>query len=259
LGTFGKEPIIVVEDLTARFGENTILQGVSFKVFPGEVLVILGVSGCGKSTLLKHMIGLYEPSSGKVVIHGVDITQADAGQLRRVRMQFGVSFQSNALFGSMTLAENVSLPLQEYTDLSPEEVHLIVKMKLGMVNLAGYENLLPSELSGGMKKRAGLARAMALDPIVLFFDEPSAGLDPITSAELDALIKTINRGMGTTMVVVTHELQSTYNIANRVIMLDKSAKGIIAEGDPRWLKENATDPRVRDFFNRQVSKGIKER
>lgn len=259
MGTFEKEPIIVVEDLTARFGENTILQDVSFKVYPGEVFVILGVSGCGKSTLLKHMIGLYEPFSGRVLIHGVDIAKADERQLRKVRMQFGVSFQSSALLGSMTLAENVSLPLQEYTDLSPEEVHLTVKMKLGMVNLAGYENLLPSELSGGMKKRAGLARAMALDPIVLFFDEPSAGLDPITSAELDALIKTLNRGMGTTMVVVTHELQSIFNIAHRVIMLDQSAKGIIAEGDPRWLKENATDPRVKDFFNRRVSSEKRER
>jgi phospholipid/cholesterol/gamma-HCH transport system ATP-binding protein len=253
-----KKPIIVVENLTARFGEDTILQDVSFEVYPGEIFVILGQSGCGKSTLLKHMIGLYEPSSGKVVIHGVDIAKADEKRLKRVRMQFGVSFQSSALLGSMTLAENISLPLQEYTDLSREEVHLIVKMKLGMVNLAGYENHLPSELSGGMKKRAGLARAMALDPIVLFFDEPSAGLDPITSAELDALIKTINGGMGTTMVVVTHELQSIFNIAHRVLMLDKNAKGIIAEGDPRWLKENATDPRVRDFFNRQASREKKE-
>ncbi len=256
--TSNQEPIIVVENLTARFGAETVFQDVSFKVHPGEILVVLGASGCGKTTLLKQMIGLYEPASGRVIIQGVDIARADERQLKQVRMRFGVSFQSSALFGSMTLAENVSLPLQEYTDLSPEEIHLIVKMKLGMVNLAGYENHLPSELSGGMKKRAGLARAMALDPVVLFFDEPSAGLDPITSAELDQLIKTINGGMGTTMVVVTHELHSIFNIAHRVIMLDKSAKGIIAEGDPRWLKENAADPRVRDFFNRQVSKGKKE-
>jgi phospholipid/cholesterol/gamma-HCH transport system ATP-binding protein len=230
-----KAPIIVVENLTARFGSNTVFENVSFQVDKGEIFVILGGSGCGKSTLLKHLIGL-----------------SDERQLRKVRTQLGVSFQSSALFGSMTLAENVALPLQEYTDLSREAIELIVKMKLGMVNLAGYDNHLPSEISGGMKKRAGLARAMALDPIVLFFDEPSAGLDPITSAELDSLIKNINAGMGTTMVVVTHELQSIFNIAHRIIMLDKGAKGIIAEGDPRWLKDHATDPRVSDFFNRKV-------
>jgi len=247
-----KTPIIVVENLTARFGDNTVFENVSFQVHKGEIFVILGGSGCGKSTLLKHLIGLYETSSGKVEINGVDIRTADERQLRKVRTQLGVSFQSSALFGSMTLAENVALPLQEYTDLSREAIELIVKMKLGMVNLAGYDNHLPSEISGGMKKRAGLARAMALDPIVLFFDEPSAGLDPITSAELDLLIKSINAGMGTTMVVVTHELQSIFSIAHRIIMLDKGAKGIIAEGDPRWLKDHATDPRVFDFFNRKV-------
>jgi phospholipid/cholesterol/gamma-HCH transport system ATP-binding protein len=252
LTTSEKIPIITVENLTARFGNNTIFENVSFQVYPGEIFVVLGGSGCGKSTLLKHMIGLYEASSGKVVINGVDIGTADERQLRKVRMHLGVSFQSSALFGSMTLAENVALPLQEYTDLSRETIDHIVKMKLGMVDLAGYDNHLPSEISGGMKKRAGLARAMALDPIVLFFDEPSAGLDPITSAELDSLIKNINTGMGTTMVVVTHELQSIFNVAHRIIMLDKSAKGIIAEGDPRWLKDHATDPRVFDFFNRKV-------
>lgn len=247
-----KTPIIVVENLTARFGDNTVFENVSFQVQKGEIFVILGGSGCGKSTLLKHLIGLYKTSSGKVEINGVDIRTANERQLRQVRTQLGVSFQSSALFGSMTLAENVALPLQEYTDLSREAIELIVKMKLGMVNLAGYDNHLPSEISGGMKKRAGLARAMALDPIVLFFDEPSAGLDPITSAELDSLIRNINAGMGTTMVVVTHELQSIFNIAQRIIMLDKGAKGIIAEGDPRWLKDHATDPRVFDFFNRRV-------
>lgn len=247
-----KIPIILVENLTARFGDNTVFDNISFEVYRGEIFVILGGSGCGKSTLLKHMIGLYEASSGKVIINGVDIRTADEDQLRKVRTQLGVSFQSSALFGSMTLAENVALPLQEYTNLSPEAINLVVRMKLGMVNLAGYDNHLPSEISGGMKKRAGLARAMALDPIVLFFDEPSAGLDPITSAEIDSLIKSINTGMGTTMVVVTHELQSIFNIAHRIIMLDKSTKGIIAEGNPRWLKDHATDPRVFDFFNRKV-------
>ena len=247
-----RKPIIVVENLTARFGENTIFENVSFEVYEGEIFVILGASGCGKSTLMKHMIGLYETTSGKVMIHGFDITKADERQLKRIRLGIGVAFQSGGLFGSMTLGENVALPLREYTDLSRETIDLVIKMKLGMVNLAGYENHLPEELSGGMKKRAGLARAMALDPTVLFFDEPSAGLDPITSAELDLLIKSIRAGIGTTMVIVTHELQSIFNIADRIIMLDKDAKGIIAEGDPRWLKENSTDPRVRSFFNRSV-------
>jgi phospholipid/cholesterol/gamma-HCH transport system ATP-binding protein len=186
------------------------------------------------------------------MIHGVDITKADERLLKKVRLDVGVAFQSGGLFGSMTLAENVALPLQEYTDLSRKTIDLVVKMKLGMVNLAGYENHLPEEISGGMKKRAGLARAMALDPTVLFFDEPSAGLDPITSAELDSLIKSIRAGIGTTMVIVTHELQSIFSIADRIIMLDKVTKGIIAEGDPRWLKDNSTDPRVKAFFNREV-------
>lgn len=247
-----KIPMITVENLTARFNGNTIFENVSFEVYKGEIFVILGGSGCGKSTLMKHMIGLYESTSGKVVINGIDITKADEKKLKKVRMDIGVAFQSGGLFGSMTLAENVALPLQEYTDLSPEAIHLIVKMKLGMVQLGGYENHLPAELSGGMKKRAGVARAMALDPTVFFFDEPSAGLDPVTSAELDSLIKSINAGMGTTMVIVTHELQSIFNIADRIIMLDKTAKGMIAEGNPRWLKDHSTDPRVINFFNRKV-------
>ncbi len=245
-----KTPVIVVEDLTARFGDNTIFQDVNFTVYKGEIFVILGGSGCGKSTLLKHIIGLYKPYGGKIVVNGVDIAAASEEQLRQVRMGFGVLFQSGALLGSMTVAENVSLPLFEYTNLAAAEIDLIVKMKLGMVTLAGYENHLPSEISGGMIKRAGLARAMALDPTILFFDEPSAGLDPITSVELDNLIKSINAGMDTTMVIVTHELQSIYTIAHRVIMLDKSAKGIIAEGDPKVLKDHSTDPRVHNFFNR---------
>ena len=247
-----KSPVITVEHLTARFGSDTIFENVGFEVYKGEIFVILGGSGCGKSTLMKHMIGLYETESGKVVINGIDITEADERQLKKMRLGIGVAFQSGGLFGSMTLGENVALPLQEYTDLSPELIDLVVKMKLGMVNLGGYENHLPEELSGGMKKRAGLARAMALDPTVLFFDEPSAGLDPITSAELDLLIKSIRAGIGTTMVIVTHELQSIFNVADRIIMLDKEAKGIIAEGDPRWLKENSADPRVRAFFNRSM-------
>jgi phospholipid/cholesterol/gamma-HCH transport system ATP-binding protein len=248
-----KRPIITVENLTASFGESTIFEDVSFEVYQGEIFAILGGSGCGKSTLMKHMIGLHEPVRGSVSINGINITTADERGLRKARLAVGIAFQSSGLLGSMTLAENVALPLLEYTDLSPGVIRLMVKMKLGMVHLAGYENHLPAELSGGMKKRAGLARAMALDPMVLFFDEPSAGLDPVTSAELDELIKGINAGMGTTMVIITHELQSILRIAHRVIMLDKNAKGIIAEGDPRWLKEHSTDPRVFSFFNGQMA------
>jgi phospholipid/cholesterol/gamma-HCH transport system ATP-binding protein len=245
-----RTPIIVVEELTAGYGESIVFEKVSFQVFQGEILVILGGSGCGKSTLLKQMVGLQQPFSGRVLIHGLDITTADDMALRKVRMGIGVLFQSSALFGSMTLFDNVALPLMEYTDLSMKTIEQIVKMKLAMVDLSGYENYLPSELSGGMKKRAGIARAMALDPAILFFDEPAAGLDPITLAELDLLIKKINTGMGTTMVVVTHELQSIFNIAHRVIMIDRNAKGIIAEGDPKELKEHSADPRVFHFFNR---------
>ncbi|MFZ5453668.1 MAG: ABC transporter ATP-binding protein [Thermodesulfobacteriota bacterium] len=248
-------PIIEVDQLTARFGDNIIFQNVSFQVNRGEILVILGGSGCGKSTLLKHLIGLYQPAAGKVILNGIDMRTDDADELRRLKMGIGVLFQSGALFGSMTLAENLALPLQEYTDLTPEEIEEIVNMKLALVNLAGYGNHLPEEISGGMKKRAGLARAMVLDPSVLFFDEPSAGLDPISAAELDILIKSINAGLGTTMVVVTHELESIFSIAHRVIMLDKSAKGMIAEGDPRELRDHSPDPRVTDFFNRRPGLG----
>jgi phospholipid/cholesterol/gamma-HCH transport system ATP-binding protein len=245
-----KAPIIQVENLTARFGDRTIFQHVNFTVLRGEILVVLGGSGCGKSTLLKHMIGLYQPYTGRVLIDGIDVNTDDERQLNQLRRKIGVSFQSGALFGSMTVGENIALLLQEYTDLPQDAIDYIVKMKLAMVNLAGFENHLPSELSGGMQKRAGVARAMALDPMVLFFDEPSAGLDPITGVELDIMIKRLNAGMGTTMVVVTHELQSIFTISDRIIMLDKTAQGIIAEGDPRKLKDSA-DPRVHAFFNRE--------
>jgi phospholipid/cholesterol/gamma-HCH transport system ATP-binding protein len=246
-----KIPIIVVKDLAARFGENVVFEGVSFQVYKGEVLVIVGASGCGKSTLLKIMIGLQKPYAGKVLYQGMDITCAEEKELNQYRQNIGVLFQSGALFSSMTIKENIELPLQEYTDLDSATINTIIKMKLGMVNLAGYENYHPSELSGGMKKRAGIARAMALDPRVLFFDELSAGLDPVTAAELDDLIIKTEEALGTTMVIVTHELESIYKIAHRVIMLDKEAKGIIAEGKPLELKEQSTDPRVKSFFLRQ--------
>jgi phospholipid/cholesterol/gamma-HCH transport system ATP-binding protein len=250
LNSSEKKPIITVEGLTAQFGTNLVFENVSFQVYKGEILVIVGESGCGKTTLLKIMIGLQNPSAGKVLFQGTDIVSASEQELNEFRHNIGVLFQSSALFSSMTLKENIALPIQEYTNLDRSTIDLIIKMKLGMVNLAGYENHYPSELSGGMKKRAGIARAMALDPIVLFFDELSAGLDPVTAVELDNLIIKTSEALGTTMVIVTHELESICKIADRVIMLDKKAKGIIAEGTPQDLKEKATDPRVRSFFLR---------
>jgi phospholipid/cholesterol/gamma-HCH transport system ATP-binding protein len=252
-----KVPIIEVENLTARFGDRTIFKNVNLTVYQGEILVVLGGSGCGKTTMLKHMIGLYQPYTGRVLIDGIDVNTDNERQLNQLRRKIGVSFQSGALFGSMTLGENVALTLKEFTDLPPAAIDYLVKMKLAMVNLAGFENHLPSELSGGMQKRAGVARAMALDPMVLFFDEPSAGLDPITGVELDIMIKRLNTGMGTTMVVVTHELQSIFKISDRIIMLDKDAQGIIAEGDPKVLKDS-TDPKVHAFFNREPASPEKE-
>jgi phospholipid/cholesterol/gamma-HCH transport system ATP-binding protein len=246
------ETIISAEGITARFGEETILSGVTFQIRRGEIFAVLGGSGCGKTVLLKHLVGLYRPYSGRVRVLGTDITAAEENELVRLRRKMGVLFQSGALLGSLTLAENVALPLQAHTDLSPAAVEEIVEMKLALVNLSGYENHLPEELSGGMKKRAGLARAMALDPEILFFDEPTGGLDPVTAAEMDNLIKSLNTGLGTTMVVVTHDLPSIFGVASRVIMLDKGARGIIAEGDPRALKANTRDPRIIHFFNRQA-------
>ena len=247
-----KNIIIQVRDLVACYDEDIILDHISFDVYQGEILVIVGGSGCGKSTLLKHMIGLNQLHSGQVLIDGDDITASDDETFQKILRKIGVLYQSSALLGSMTLAENIALPIQEYTELPQKFVDTMVRMKLNLVNLNGYENHLPSEISGGMKKRAGLARAMALNPKILFFDEPSAGLDPISSAELDSLIITINRNLGTTVVIVTHELQSIFAVAHRVIVLDKYTKGIIAEGDPKYLRDCSNNQFVKQFFNRQA-------
>jgi len=246
----GRKAIIQVKDLVAGYGENVILKDISFDVYEGEILVILGGSGCGKSTLLKHLIGLIPPISGQVVIDGKELTDGDEETYQQVLRKIGILYQSGALLGSMSIAENVALPILEYTSLSAAHVATLVTMKLNLVDLGGFENYLPSEISGGMKKRAGLARAMALNPKILFFDEPSAGLDPVTSAELDNLIIHLNKSFGTTMVIVTHELQSIFAVAHRVIMLDKISKGIIAEGDPEYLRDHSRNPFVRRFFNR---------
>ena len=244
--------LIRVENLTVGYGDNVVLKDISFEVKRGEVFVILGGSGCGKSTLLKHLIGLYRPMAGRILIDGDDIATAEGADRLRLLRRFGVMYQSGALFGSMSLLENVRLALEEFTSLDDEEMDLIARMKLQLVGLAGSENKMPSELSGGMQKRAAIARAMALDPALLFLDEPSAGLDPITSAGLDQLILQLARSLGITFVVVTHELASIYAIAGRVIMLDKQTKGIIATGRPEELRDQSDTPVVRQFFHREA-------
>lgn len=238
-------PLITVRDLAIGWPDNRLLEGATFTVNRGDIFAILGRSGCGKSTLLRCLIGLDAPLAGTIDIDGQGPPRLDVG-----RPTYGVMFQSGALLGSMTVGENIAATLEEWTDLPPDAIQAIVLAKLNLVGLKGADEKFPSELSGGMKKRAAIARALALEPELMFLDEPSAGLDPVSAVELDGLILSLNRAFGFTVVLVTHELASIFEIAGRCVMLDRDSRSIIAEGAPRALQEGSSDPRVRAFFNR---------
>lgn len=243
-------PAIEVAGLECGYDGQVLLKEVSFSVARGEIFFVIGGSGCGKSTLLRHMVGLHAPTKGTVKFLGRSFTDADATGRREMLKTFGLLYQGGALWTSLTLRQNVELPLEEYTTLTRREIEEVATLKLAQVGLLGFEDYYPAEISGGMKKRAGLARALALDPEIVFFDEPSAGLDPITSRKLDELVKHIRDTFGTTCVVVSHELASIFDLADRAIMLDRTHQGIIAEGRPRELLERSRDPRVREFLSR---------
>jgi phospholipid/cholesterol/gamma-HCH transport system ATP-binding protein len=241
---------IEIRDLTMAYGSFVVMRDISARIKRGEIFIIMGGSGCGKSTLLRHMIGLKEPASGDVFYDGVPFWQSDHEVRQGKLRSFGVLFQSGALWSSMTLAENIGLVLGEYTEFPPAEIRAIARLKLALVGLKGFEDYYPAEISGGMCKRAGLARAIALDPDVLFLDEPSAGLDPISSRNLDELILQLRDSLGATFVVVTHELASIFTIADNSVFLDANTRTMRAQGNPRELLKNSTDPAVREFLTR---------
>ena len=249
-GTGIDTPHIEVRDLTMAYGGFVLMRDLNFVVRRSEIFVIMGGSGSGKSTLLRHLIGLKRPAAGEIFYNGVNFTHADPDQREELVRRFGILYQSGALFSSMTLAENVGLPLTEFTDLTREQVREVAFLKLALVGLKGFEDYLPSQISGGMQKRAGLARAMALDPEILFFDEPSAGLDPVSSHLLDDLILAIRESLGATVVIVSHELSSIFAIADNSIFLDTGSRTIIANGNPKDLLVNSKDPKVHRFLTR---------
>ena len=241
---------IEVQNLTMAYGSFIVQQNLTFTIRRGDIFIIMGDSGCGKSTLLRHMVGLKQPAKGEIRYAGENFWAATPARRKDFMRNFGISYQSGALWSSMTLAENIGLPLQEYTELSPAEIREVATLKLSLVGLAGFEDYYPSEISGGMRKRAALARAIALDPDILYFDEPSAGLDPISSRLLDDLIMQLRDSLGATVVVVTHELASIFTIGNNSVFLDAEKKTMTATGDPNKLREESTDPKIHRFLNR---------
>ncbi len=244
------EPHIVVEDLTMAYGSFVVQRDLTFTVNHGDIFIIMGGSGCGKSTLMRHMVGLKEPARGQVFYDGVSFWDTEPTDREQFMRKIGISYQSGALWSSMTLAENIGLPLQEFTDLSPNQIREIVELKLALVGLAGFEDYYPSEISGGMQKRVGLARAIALDPEIVFFDEPSAGLDPISARLLDDLILELKNSLGATVVIVTHELASIFAIGNNSVFLDPETKTMLAVGDPKKLRDESENPVIRKFLTR---------
>jgi phospholipid/cholesterol/gamma-HCH transport system ATP-binding protein len=243
-------PHIVVRDLDMAYGDFVVMRNLNFTIRHGDIFIIMGGSGCGKSTLLRHMIGLVEPARGEILYDGVSFTGATPHARALLLRRMGVLYQQGALWSSMTLAENVALPLQQYTALAPSEIAAVVALKLSLVGLKGFGDFYPADISGGMRKRAGLARAMALDPEILFFDEPSAGLDPISSKLLDDLIVELRDSLGSTIVVVTHELPSLLSIGTNGVFLDTESRTMVATGSPREMLETCTHPSVRAFLTR---------
>lgn len=245
-----KKAHIKVKDLTMAYGSFVVMRDLNFSVNYGDIFIIMGGSGCGKTTLMRHLIGLKPPAKGKVLYGDMSLWETAPKQREQFMRRFGILYQSGALWSSMTLAENVALPLEQYTDLGPNQIRELVSLKLALVGLAGFETFYPSEISGGMRKRAGLARAMALDPEILFFDEPSAGLDPVSAKRLDNLILELRDSLGATVVVVTHELASIFTIGNNSVFLDPETRTMIASGDPHKLLEESKDPKVQRFLRR---------
>ena len=249
------QPVLEVRDLDLGYDDYVVMRNLSFNVNKGDIFIVMGVNGCGKSTLLKSLIGLRMPTKGKVLYYGKSFWDEDETGQKNIMRRFGVLYQSGALWSSLTVGENVSLPLQLYTKLSCQQIQEVVALKLSLVGLEGYEDYFPSGISGGMRKRASLARAIALDPDIIFFDEPSAGLDPINARKLDDLILELRDGLGATVVVITHELASIFAVGNNSVFLDTKSKTMIAAGDPKALLANSRDPRVIQFLTRAREQG----